>query len=62
MNLAQYRLAFECLRLLNIEFLSLCAMRVSQKMTRTPEELKANAEALEKNIAELSDLAMRPAA
>ena len=37
-------------------------MRVSQKMARTPEELKANAEALEKNIAELSDLAMRPAA
>jgi hypothetical protein len=61
-NLIKYRLAFDSLRLLNLEFLSLCSARVSRMMMRTPEELRRNAEALESNVAALSGLPVRPAA
>ena len=53
-NLQRYRLAFESLRLLNLEYLSLCCARVSRMVLRTPEELKKNAEALENNVRMLS--------
>ena len=61
-NLQKYRLAFESLRLLNIEFLSLCCARVSRMMLRTPEELKKNAEVLENNVKALSGLLTQSAA
>ena len=61
-NLIKYRLAFDSLRLLNLEFLSLCCARVSRMMARTPEELRRNAEVLENNIVALSELPVRPAA
>jgi hypothetical protein len=54
-NLQKYRLTFESLRLLNLEFLSLCCARVSRMMLRTPEELKKNAEVLENNVRALSE-------
>ena len=55
-NLDKYRLAFESMRLLNLEFLSLCCTRVSRMMMRPPEELRKNAEALENNVRALSRL------
>jgi hypothetical protein len=61
-NLQKYRIAFESLRLLNVEFLSLCCARVSRMMLRTPEELKKNAEALENNVKALSRLLTQSAA
>lgn len=61
-NLQQYRLAFDSMRLLNLEFLSLCCARVSQKMLRTPEELQKNAEVLESNVRALSGLLTKSAA
>ena len=61
-NLQKYRIAFELLRLLNVEFLSLCCARVSRMMLRTPEELKKNAEALENNVKALSRLLTQSAA
>ncbi len=61
-NLIKYRQAFDSMRLLNLEFLSLCCARVSRMMLRTPEELKKNAEALENNVLALSEPPMRPAA
>jgi len=53
-NLIKYRLAFDSLRLLNLELLSLCSARVSRLLTRTQEELKKNDEVLESNIRALS--------
>ena len=61
-NLQRYRLAFEAMRVLNLEFLSLCCARVSQKMLRTPEELKENAAVLESNVQVLSGLLTKSAA
>jgi len=61
-NLQRYRLAFESLRLLNLEFLSLCCARVSRMMLRSPEELKKNAEVLENNVRALSGLLTQTAA
>jgi hypothetical protein len=61
-NLIKYRLAFDSLRVLNLEFLSLCCARVSRMMLRTPKELKKNAEVLESNVAALCGLPVRPAA
>jgi TIR domain len=61
-NLEKYRIAFESMRLLNIEFLSLCCARVSRMMLRPPEELKKHAEALENNIKTLSQTLSRAAA
>jgi TIR domain len=61
-NLQRYRIAFESLRLLNLEFLSLCCARVSRMMLRTPEELKKNAQVLENNVRALSGLPAQSAA
>ena len=61
-NLQTYRLAFESLQLLNLEFLSICCARISRMMLRTPEELKKNAEVLESNVRALSGLLTRSAA
>ena len=61
-NLERYRIAFESLRLLNLEFLSLCCARVSRMMLRSPEELKKNAEVLENNVRALSGLLTQSAA
>lgn len=61
-NLQKYRLAFESMRLLNIEFLSLCCARVSRMMLRSQEELKKNAGVLENNVRALKGLAEQSAA
>lgn len=61
-NLIKYRLAFDALRLLNLEFLSLCCACASRKMLRTPEELKKNADLLERNVMALREPPIRPAA
>ena len=53
-NLERYWIAFDSLRLLNIEFLSRCCARVSRMMMKSEEELKLNAETLEKNLRMLS--------
>ena len=61
-NLDRYRIAFDSLRLLNIEFLYLCCARVSQMMTRSDDELQRNAEVLENNVRMLSQAQTRTAA
>jgi hypothetical protein len=61
-NLQRYHLAFEAMRLLNLEFLSLCCARLSHKMLRTPEELEKNAAVLESNVKALSGLLTQSAA
>jgi hypothetical protein len=61
-NLQRYRLAFEAMRLLNLEFLSLCCARLSQKMLRTRDELEENAAVLESNVKALSGLLTQSAA
>jgi hypothetical protein len=61
-NLQKYRLAFDSMRLLNVEFLSHCCARVSRMMLRTPEELKKNAEVLENNVKALSRQSAQSAA
>jgi hypothetical protein len=60
-NLDKYRIAFEALRLINIEFLSRCCARVSRMMTRPEEELRRNAEVIDKNVRALSRLKVPPA-
>jgi hypothetical protein len=49
-NLEKYQLAFDAMRLINVEFLSRSCARVSQTMKRSDEELKKNAERIEKNV------------
>ena len=61
-NLEKYRLAFDSLRLLNVEFLSLCCARVSGMIVRSEEELKKNAETLEANVRMLTRPQVRSAA
>jgi hypothetical protein len=61
-NLQRYRVAFDALRLLNLEFLSLCSARVSRMMLRTPEESKKNFEGLENNVRALRGLLTQSAA
>jgi hypothetical protein len=59
-NLDKYRIAFEALRLINIEFLSRCCARVSRMMTRSEDELKRNAEIIDKNVRALARLKVPP--
>jgi hypothetical protein len=59
-NLNKYQIAFEALRLINIEFLSRCCARVSRMMTRPEEELRRNAEVIDKNVRALSRLKVQP--
>ena len=61
-NFDRYKVAFESLRLHNIEFLSLCCARVSRMIMRPETELKKNAEALENNIRTLCRLQLQSAA
>jgi hypothetical protein len=60
-NLEKYRLAFEALRLSNIEFLSRCCARVSGIMTRPEEELQNNARIIDERVLALGRLKALPA-
>jgi hypothetical protein len=53
-DLERYRLAFEALRLSNIEFLSRCCARVSGIMTRPEEELQNNAKIIDDRVIALA--------
>src|SRR5262249_34008492 len=55
-NLERYRLAFDALRLINIEFLSRCCARVSRMMTRSEDELKQNDELIDQKMMALDRL------
>ena len=46
LDVDRYRTAFEGLRLVNLEFLSRCAVRLSQTTKRNDQELAANAQKL----------------
>jgi hypothetical protein len=59
-NLEKYRLAFDALRLSNIEFLSRCCARVSGIMTRPEEELQNNAKIIDDRVTALSQLKAPP--
>jgi TIR domain len=61
-NLERYRLAFDALRLINIEFLSRCCARLSRMMTRPEDELKQNAELIDLKMVALDRLKARPVA
>jgi hypothetical protein len=60
-NAERYRLVFEALRLINIEFLSRCCARVSRMTTQPEDDLKKNAEVIEQKIKALSPLKSPPA-
>jgi hypothetical protein len=60
-NIDKYRTAFEALRLINMEFLSRCCARVSRMTTRPEDELRRNAEVIERNVRALSRLKAPPA-
>jgi hypothetical protein len=60
-DLEKYRLAFEALRLSNIEFLSRCCARVSGIMTRPEEELQNNARIIDERIIALARSQAGPA-
>jgi hypothetical protein len=59
-NLERYRLAFDALRLSNIEFLSRCCARASGIMTRPEEELQNNAKIIDERVLALSQLKAPP--
>ena len=59
-NLEKYRLAFDALRLSNIEFLSRCCARVSGIMTRPEEELQNNAKIIDDRVLALGRLKAPP--
>src|SRR5262249_16138067 len=48
-NIDKYRLAFEALQLINVEFLSRCCDRVARKRKRPEEELRRNGDVIDKN-------------
>ena len=60
-NIEKYRTAFEALRLVNMEFLSRCCARVSRMTTRPEDELRRNAQVIERNVRALSRLKASPA-
>jgi hypothetical protein len=60
-NINKYRTAFEALRLINLEFLSRCCARVSRMTTRPEDELRRNAEVIERNVRVLSRMKAPPA-
>ena len=55
-------MAFNAMRLLNIEFLSRCSARVSQMMKRSEQELSDNAKALEDAVRALANPDLKSAA
>jgi hypothetical protein len=61
-NIERYRIAFEAARLMNAEFLSRCCGRVARMMTKSEDELKKNAEALENAVNMLTNVDMKSAA
>jgi len=58
----RFRVAFEALRLLNVEFLARCCARVSKIMMKSEQELSDNAKRLEKLLETLTKSRLRPAA
>jgi len=58
----RFRMAFDALRLLNIEFLARCCARVSKMMMKSDQELSENAKRLEKLLETLTKSRMKPAA
>lgn len=61
-NLERFRIAFDALRLMNIEFLSRCCGRVSRIMSKSDEDLKNNARLLDEKIKTLTRADMQSAA
>jgi hypothetical protein len=61
-NIERFRIAFDALRLMNIEFLSRCCGRVSRIMSRSEEDLKNNARLLDEKIKALARPDMQSAA
>ena len=61
-DVERYRMAFNAMRLLNIEFLSRCCARVSQMMKRPEQELSDNAKALEDAVRALANPDLKSAA
>jgi len=61
-NVDKFRLAFDALKLINIEFVSRCCARLSQKTTKREEDLNRNADAIEDAVRRLTLLEARPAA
>jgi hypothetical protein len=59
-NLEKYRLTFDALRLINIEFLSRCCARVSSMMTHPEDELKQNAKLIDRKMVALDRLKPQP--
>jgi TIR domain len=59
-NLEKYHLAFDALRLSNVEFLSRCCARVSGIMTRPEEELQNNAKIIDDRVVALGRLKAPP--
>jgi len=60
-NLEKYRIAFDAMRLINIEFLSRCCARVSGLMKRPEEELRTNAQVIDGDVVALERLRTQPA-
>jgi hypothetical protein len=60
-NVERFRIAFDALRLMNIEFLSRCCGRVSRMMSKSEEDLANNARLLDEKIKALTKLDMRSA-
>jgi hypothetical protein len=61
-DVERYHMAFNAMRLLNIEFLSRCCARVSQMMKRSEQELSDNARALEDAVRALANPDLKSAA
>ena len=53
-NIERFRVAFDALRLMNIEFLSRCCCRVSRIMAKSEEDLKNNARLLDEKVKALT--------
>src|SRR5262249_47683913 len=60
-NVDKYRLAFEALQLINLEFLSRCCDRVSRKRKRPEEDLRRNADVIDRNVRALARMKAQPA-
>jgi hypothetical protein len=61
-NAVKYRRVLEALDLINADFLARCSARLSRRMSKKPEELNANAEAIERIVGCLSGSEERTAA
>ena len=61
-DVERYRVAFNAMRLLNVEYLSRCCARVAQMMKRSEQELSDNAKALEDAVKALANPDFKSAA